>query len=457
MTQTQERGRNGGTGRVDGVAATTLGHAVLLGEARQGRLILGGVPAADLVREYGTPLYVMDEARVRANCRAYVKALRAAYPRSRPVFASKALCCVATCRLAHEEGLAVDVVSAGEIHTALRAGVPAADLLLHGSNKTADELALALERGVGRIVVDNFHDLELLERLTKRSGLTADVLLRLTPGIEPHTHHAIVTGGVDSKFGFGMVDGTAREAAARALGTRGVRVRGLHCHIGSQIMELDPFVRAAEALMEFSAWMARDQRTPVDELDLGGGLGIRYLPGDEPPSIEDYATALAGVVRRRAEEHRLPLPLLMVEPGRSIVGDAGVTLYTVGAVKPVAGIRTYVSVDGGMYENPRPALYQARYHAVLAERLAEPASETVTVAGRCCESGDVLIWESRLPAPRSGDVLAVFSTGAYNYAMAGNYNRYPRPPIVFVRDGRARVVVRGETVDDLLAFDRPLD
>jgi diaminopimelate decarboxylase len=441
---------------VEAGSATAAAQDVLLGDVRHGRLAVGGVLAADLVREYGTPLYVMDEDRLRANCRAYVTALRAAYPRARAVFASKALCCIATCRLAYDEGLAVDVVSGGEIHTALRAGVPAADLLLHGSNKTPDELRLALERGVGRIVVDNFYDLDLLEMLTARTGRTADVLLRLTPGIEPHTHQAIQTGGVDSKFGFGMVDGTAKEAVARTLDTPGVRLRGLHCHIGSQVMDLEPFILAAEAMMGFAAWMAREHQAPVDELDLGGGLGIRYVPGDEPPSIEAYVQAVAGVVRRRAEEHRLPLPLLMVEPGRSIVGDAGATLYTVGAVKEIAGVRTYVSVDGGMYENPRPALYQARYHAVLADRLAEPPAETVTLAGRCCESGDVLIWQSRLPKPHAGDVLAVFSTGAYNYSMASNYNRYPRPPIVFAHNGRSRAVVAGETLDDLLARDLPL-
>lgn len=441
---------------MDAASTTTLRQDVLLGEAREGRLVLGGAAAADLVREHGTPLYVMDEERLRANCRAYATALRAAYPRSRPAFASKALCTMATCRLAYDEGFAVDVVSAGEIHTALRAGVPAADLLLHGSNKTPEELRLALERGVGRIVVDNFYELELLDTLTRETGRTAEVLLRLTPGIEPHTHQAIQTGGIDSKFGFGILDGGAREAVARTLEVRGLRLRGLHCHIGSQVLELDPFVRAAEAMMGFAAWMARDHRVPVDELDLGGGLGIRYLPTDEPPSIEAYVAALAAAVRRRAEEHGLPLPLLMVEPGRSIVGDAGVTLYTVGAIKAIPGVRTYVSVDGGMYENPRPALYQARYHAVLADRLAEPPADAVTIAGRCCESGDVLIWESRLPRPRPGDVLAVFATGAYNYSMAGNYNRYPRPPLVFARGGRSRVVVAGETTDDLLARDLPL-
>jgi len=440
---------------VDGEPVIEERQRVLLGEVQGGRLVIGGVPAADLARQFGTPLYVMDERRIRDNCRAYTAALRAAFPRAQAVFASKALCCLATCRLAHEEGLLIDVVSAGEIHTALRAGVPADRLLLHGSNKTPDELELALRSGVGRIVVDNFYDLELLEALTARTGAVADVLLRLTPGIEPHTHRAIRTGGVDSKFGFGMVDGAAREAVARTLDVPRLRLRGIHCHIGSQVMDLEPFVLAAEAMMEFAAWMARAQRVTVEELDLGGGLGIRYLPADEPPSVEAYVSALARVVRTRAGEHGLPLPTVMVEPGRSIVGDAGVTLYTVGAVKAIPGIRAYASVDGGMYENPRPALYNARYQAVLAERLLEPATATVTIAGRCCESGDVLVWDARVPEPRPGDLLAVFSTGAYTYSMASNYNRYPRPPIVFVRDGRARVVVARETIDDLLARDIP--
>ncbi len=430
-------------------------QAVLLGEIRDGRLVVGGVPAVELARTYGTPLYVMDEARLRENCRAYTSALRAAFPDGRAIFASKALCCMATCRLAYEEGLEIDVVSSGEIHTALRAGVPAAHLLLHGNNKTSDELALALEVGVGRIVVDNFYELELLEALVARTGKRADVLLRLTPGIEPHTHKAIQTGGVDSKFGFGMLDGAAREAVARTLDMPGLRLRGIHCHIGSQVFDLDAFALAAEAMMEFATWMARDRGVPVEELDLGGGLGIRYLPDDRAPSVEAYVSTLARIVRTRANEHGLPLPKVMVEPGRSIVGDAGVTLYTVGVVKAIPRVRTYVSVDGGMYENPRPALYAARYQGVLAERLDEAPNTPVTVAGRCCESGDVLIWEARLPEPRPGDLLAVFSTGAYNYSMASNYNRYPRPPIVFANAGRARVVVERETIDDLLARDVP--
>ncbi|HYM71030.1 MAG TPA: diaminopimelate decarboxylase [bacterium] len=426
---------------------------VLLGEARGGKLVIGGVPASRLASEFGTPLYVMDEDRIRERCRAYVGAAREHYPSAQVVYASKAFCCMAMCRLAYDETLHLDVVSSGELATALRAGVPASHLLLHGNNKTADELRAGLDAGVGRIVVDNFHDLELLDALTRETGRTADVLLRLTPGIEPHTHQAIQTGGVDSKFGFGMVDGTAREAVARTLDVAGVRLRGIHCHIGSQILDLDPFVQSAQAMIEFAAWMARDRKVVVEDLDLGGGPGVRYLPEHHPLAVPTFVEAVTDVVRRGAKQHGLPLPRLLIEPGRSIVGDAGVTLYTVGAIKPIRGVRTYVSVDGGMYENPRQALYQARYHSVLAERLDEPRAATVTIAGRCCESGDVLIWDARLPEPRAGDLLAVFSTGAYNYSMASNYNRYPRPAVVFVRGGRARVVVARETIDDVLARD----
>ena len=429
--------------------------SLLLGEERDGEWVVGGVGARRLAREHGTPVYVLDEARLRANCRAYVTALRDTHPNSQAIFASKALCCMATCRLAYDEGMWVDVVSAGEIHTALRAGVPAGALMLHGNNKTREELALAIEAGVGRIGVDNFNDLELLDALTRETGRRVDVLLRLTPGIEPHTHKAISTGGVDSKFGFGIPDGTAQAAVRRTLELPGVRLRGLHCHIGSQVMELAPFEQAAHSMMEIAAWMAHDCGVPVEELDLGGGLGIRYLPADRPPAIRDYVTTLAGIVRERAGAARIPLPRLMVEPGRSIVGEAGATLYRIGAIKPIAGIRTYVSVDGGMYENPRPALYQARYEAALAERMREPRLSPVTIAGRCCESGDVLIWETAMPEPRPGDLLVIFSTGAYTYSMAGNYNRYPRPPVVFVQDGKARVAVARETVDDLLSRDVP--
>jgi len=418
-----------------------------------GHLTVGGVDALELVREYGTPLHVLDEDRLRGNCREYRDLLGRAYPNSRVLFASKALCVGATCQIARQEGLGIDVASGGEIYTARRAGIPAGDLVFHGNNKTPDEIAYALREQVGRFVVDNEDELSLLDDLTARTGTTADILLRITPGIEPHTHRAIQTGGVDSKFGFGLADGAAYRAAARAAALTWVRLRGLHAHIGSQVLDLEPFRLAAAALVEFAARLRDDLDVTTEELNLGGGLGIRYLASDEPPSKAAYIRALTDTVRAKVEEHRLAPPRIFIEPGRSIVGDAGVTLYTVGGVKAIPGVRTYVSVDGGMYENPRPALYGAKYEAVsAADPLAGPL-QTVAVAGRCCESGDVLIWEARLPEVRRGDILAVFSTGAYTYSMAGNYNRFPRPAVVLAGGGRARVIVEREGYDDLVRKD----
>lgn len=419
----------------------------------KGHLEIGGVDAFALVREFGTPLHVLDEDRLRANCRTYRSVLEGAWPDSQVLFASKACCVMATCRIAYDEGLGVDVASGGELYTALRAGVPAEALVFHGSNKTADEIEYGLRAGVGRFVVDNEHELDLLEAYTGRLGLRTDILLRLTPGIEPHTHKAIRTGGVDSKFGFGILDGAALRAAARAARLERVRLRGFHAHIGSQVLDVAPFRLEAAACLEFAALVRTELGITIEELNLGGGLGIRYLSTDEPPTIEEYVHALVDVVRAQVGAHRLQPPKVLVEPGRSIVGDAGVTLYTVGAIKAIPGVRTYASVDGGMFENPRPALYGARYEAVLADRPLAPPTQVAAVAGRCCESGDVLIWEARLPEVRSGDVLAVFSTGAYTYAMASNYNRFPRPAVVLTAGGRARVAVERETYDDLVRKD----
>jgi len=418
-----------------------------------GHLAIGGVDALELARRFGTPLHVLDEERLRANCRTYRSALARAYGPGRVLYASKACCIAATCQIASQEGLGLDVASGGEIHTALRAGVPAADLVFHGNNKTPEEVAYGLRAGVGRFVVDNDYELDLLEALTATTGTTADILLRLTPGIEPHTHRAIQTGGVDSKFGFGIADGAAYRAVTRARRLARVRLRGLHAHIGSQVLEVEPFRLAAAALVDFAAQIRDELEVTTEELNLGGGLGIRYLSTDEPPSIDAYVGALAEVVTAKVAQHRLAPPKLFLEPGRSLVGDAGVTLYTAGAIKAIPGVRTYVAVDGGMFENPRPALYGARYEVVLAGRPDAPPVQTVAVAGRCCESGDVLIWEARLPEVAPGDILAVFSTGAYTYAMASNYNRFPRPAVVLAGEGRARVAVERETYDDLVRKD----
>jgi diaminopimelate decarboxylase len=422
----------------------------------RGNVLIGGAPASDLAARFGTPLYVMDEARMRANCRAYVDAMRQHAPGPhRVIFASKALCTVASCQVASEEGLGIDVVSVGEIYTALQAKVPADALFFHGSNKTPEEIAYGLEVGVGRFIVDNESELALLDRLARERGRRADILLRVTPGIEPHTHKAIQTGGVDSKFGFGLLGPAAEQAVKTALGAHGVRLRGLHSHIGSQIFELEPFLMSARALLAFAAEM-QGTGFVLEELNLGGGLGIRYLGEHEPPLPETYVRALMGAVKEFVAQYRLPAPAVFIEPGRSIVGDAGVTLYTVGGIKAIPGVRTYVSVDGGMYENPRPALYDARYTAVVATRAAETPTQRVAVAGRCCESGDVLIWDADLPDVHEGDLLAVFSTGAYNFSMASNYNRYPRPALVFAREGSAQIAVERETTADLVRHDRPL-
>lgn len=420
---------------------------------RAGRLEIGGCDGLELAREFGTPLHVLDEDRLRGNCRAYREALSREYPNGRVLFASKACCIVATCQIAGQEGLGIDVASGGEIHTALRAGVPAADLHFHGNNKTPAEIEHALRIGIGRFIVDNEYELDLLELLTGRLNAEAQVLLRLTPGIEPHTHRAIQTGGVDSKFGFGMLDGAAYQAVVRATKMPRVRLRGLHAHIGSQVFDLEPFRLSAAALLDFTARIRDELDVTVEELNLGGGLGIRYVATDDPPSIGAYVKALAGVVKSKVAEHRLTPPRVFVEPGRSIVGEAGVTLYTVGAMKAIPGVRTYVSVDGGMFENPRPALYGARYEAVVAARPDEAPAGVVAVAGQCCESGDVLIWEAHLPPVKPADVLAVFSTGAYTYSMASNYNRFPRPAVVLAGGGAARVVVERETYDDLVRKD----
>ncbi len=424
----------------------------------RGHLEIGGCDAVALAHEFGTPLHVIDEGRFRGNCQAYRDALRDVYgERAQPLYASKALCVVATLQMAAGEGLGIDVASGGEIHTALKAGISPTSLYFHGNNKEPAEIEYALRAGIGRIVVDNEHELDLLDALTQRSGTDAQVQLRLTPGIEPHTHKAIRTGGVDSKFGFGMLDGSAHQAVARASRMARVRLRGIHAHIGSQAFDLEPFRMSAAALVEFAARVRDELDVTIEEINCGGGLGIRYLQTDEPPSIAEFVAAVAGTVKSKAAEQRLAPPQLFVEPGRSIVGDAGVTLYTVGAIKTIPGIRTYVAVDGGMYENPRPALYGARYEAVRADRPADPPSQTVALAGRCCESGDVLIWDASIPPVSGGDVLAVFATGAYTYSMGSNYNRFPRPAVVLAGDGRARIIVERETYEDVVRKDVGLD
>ena len=416
----------------------------------EGRLLVGGCVLSDLARAYGTPLYVLDEATLRATCRAYREALAAHYPgEALALYASKANSSLALSALVASEGLGLDAVSAGELLTALQGGMPAERIVLHGNNKSREELALAAGSGV-TVVIDNWRDLELLADLAPGFSEPVRLMLRFTPGIECHTHEYIRTGHLDSKFGF---DPDQLEAVLQHLvGCGWARLTGLHAHIGSQIFELQPHRDLAGVLAD-ALQRARALGHPVTDLNVGGGLGIRYVASDDPPSIQEWVAAVAEAVAGACRERGLELPRLLCEPGRSLVATAGVTLYEVGSRKDIPGLRTYLSVDGGMSDNPRPITYQSQYTAVLADRPAAEATETVTVAGKHCESGDVLLKDVLLPPATSGDVLAVLATGAYNASMSSNYNRIPRPAAVLVTGGQADLVQRREQPEDLLRYD----
>jgi diaminopimelate decarboxylase len=418
----------------------------------KGHLEIGGCDTVELARRFGTPLYVLDEEHFRQNCRSYYRAFVEKYD-GVVIYAGKTLLTLAICHIVAEEGLSLDVVSGGELYTARKARFPMERVYFHGNNKSVTELKMALDFKVGRIMVDNPYELEMLNRLAGEAGVCASIIMRLTPGVEAHTHEYIKTGQIDSKFGMVIANGQAMEAIKKALNMEHIRVRGLHCHIGSQIFELQSYAHAAEVMMGFAAGVRRETGWAPEEMNLGGGLGIYYAEGDEPRPVEAYAETVMQSIREQAQKHGLPVPRVMVEPGRSISGPAGTTLYTVGAVKEIPGIRKYVAVDGGMADNPRPAMYQSRYEALVANRAAEEPQETVSIAGKCCESGDMLIWDINLPAVNPGDILAVSATGAYNYSMSMNYNRLPRPAMVLVRDGEADVIVARETYEDLIRND----
>lgn len=418
------------------------------------RLWFGGVDTVDLAHRFGTPLWVINEDLARDKCRRYVSSFARAGVPATVAYAGKAFLTTSFCRLLAEEGMGLDVCSGGELATARAAGFPMDRVLFHGNNKSADELRLALEMGVARIVVDNLHELHLLDRLAGEAGKVQPILVRVTPGVSTHTHSHIQTGHLDTKFGFGIENGLAAAAIARTRELAHVRLLGLHCHIGSQLFDLSCY-RAAVGIVvafmaEVRAFLPHDAAL---ELDLGGGLGIRYTAEDHPPSIEEYVSTLIEATRRETAAHGLPMPRLWIEPGRSIIAPAGLTLYTVGAVKPIPGIRTYVAVDGSMADHPRTALYGAVYSAVLANKAGRPPRQTYAVAGKACESGDMIIHQAWLSDVEPGDVLAVFCTGAYHYSMSSNYNRLPRPAVVGLAGGQARLRVRRETYEDLLRHD----
>lgn len=405
-----------------------------------GHLEIGGCDTVELAREFGTPAYVYAPDDIRARARSYLDAFVARGVEHEVLFASKAAPITAVLRILREEGLGVDVASGGELHTALLAGFDPGNIYMHGNNKSAAELAFAFERGVGFIVVDSLDEIARADALLDRHQ---DVLIRLTPGIKPSTHSYVQTGQLDSKFGFGLAEGQAARGVEAIRSSRHLRLAGFHAHIGSQIFELEPYVRAIEALADFAA----DLEPRI--LNVGGGLGIAYQHGDEPPSIASYVDVKVDGIERLFD----PLPRILIEPGRSLVGNAGITLYSVGTVKQIPGVRTYVAVDGGMSDNLRPMLYGSRYEALIADRAGEAPDRAATIAGKHCESGDILIEGVLLADPSPGDVLATPATGAYGHAMANNYNGIPRPPVVFCSGGDARVVVRREDYADLTDRD----
>lgn len=420
---------------------------------RDGELVIGGVSAPTLAAEYGTPLYVFDEVTLRERARHFVRCFREVYPRSRVVYAGKAFLSPAIAAMLWSEGLGLDVVSGGELYAGLAAGVPASAMTFHGNNKSEAELREAVDAGIGRIAIDNLWEIELLERVIATTDRTVPVLLRLNPGVDAHTHAKMLTGATDSKFGMPIASGAAARAVTRIQGVHGLTLVGYHAHVGSQIFDPQLVRSTLERMLAFASEM-RDQHGVVPEaIDPGGGFGVATEPGAGDVSVEKWAAAAASAIRAGCERHDLPLPELTVEPGRAIVAPAGVALYRVGARKEIDGVRTYVSVDGGMADNIRPSLYGARYTAALANRNSDDDVERVTIAGKYCESGDVLISDAQLPRLSPGDLLAVASTGAYCLPMASNYNLAPRPAVVLVHEGKSRPIRRRETYDDLLATE----
>lgn len=420
----------------------------------KGHLTIGGCHTVELAKEYGTPLYVLDETTIRNTIRSYVSSFKKFYDgNGMPLYASKALSCKELCRIAKEENIGLDVVSGGEIYTALQAGFPMEKVHFHGNNKTENEIRFALKSKVGKFVVDNLYELELLNKIAGEMNVKADISFRIKPGVDAHTHNFIRTGQIDSKFGFALETGEAFEAVKEALKLDNVCLKELHCHIGSQIFDIEPFVTAAEIMIDFMAKIKSELGAVISELNLGGGFGIMYTSDDEPVPYENYMDKVSVAVKAKCAEHGLPVPFIYIEPGRSVVGEAGITLYTVGGKKKIPNVRTYVSIDGGMTDNIRYALYQSAYTIVNASKADKPADEVVTIAGKCCESGDLVQEHTKVADVQVGDILAVLSTGAYNYSMASNYNRIPRPAIVMVKDGKSRVIVKRESYEDIVRND----
>ncbi len=420
----------------------------------KGHLTFADFDTVELVEKYGTPLYLMDENKIRSHVRTYKNSMEKYMPKgSLPEFASKAFCCKQIYRIMAEEGIDIDVVSTGEIFTAFKAGFPMEHSFFHGNNKTDSDIAFAIEKGVGYFVVDCLEELEAVNRIAIENGITQNILIRVTPGIDPHTHKKISTGTVESKFGLAIETGDANTAVQIALTLSNIKLCGFHCHIGSQIFESEPFMTAADIMFDFIIDISKKYGIMAEMLNLGGGLGVRYVESDPVIDYAEKIKEIADYLNQKSEKLGIALPVIHLEPGRSLVADAGMTLYTVGSVKEIKGYKNYVSIDGGMTDNPRYTLYESEYTVMSASRPNDEKNFTATVAGRCCESGDLIQENVLLPRLKRNDILAVLTTGAYNYSMASNYNRVARPPVVFLSDKGDYLAVKRESLEDICALD----
>ena len=420
----------------------------------KGHLTFAGCDTVALAKEYGTPAYVMDEAAIRKACRTYVNSVNEHYNGyGRVLYASKALSCLEIYRIIRDENMGIDVVSGGELYTALKADFPPEKIHFHGNNKTAEELEMAIKNSVGRIVVDNLTELKKINKIAKKLNKIVKISFRIKPGVDAHTHDFISTGQIDSKFGFALETGEAFNAVEKAISYKNVQLKQLHCHIGSQILDVEPFIVTANIMMDFIGKINKELDYTVTELNLGGGFGISYTKDNKRPPYAEYIKEVSSIIKAKAKENNIPVPFIYIEPGRSIVGEAGITLYTVGSVKEIPNIRTYVSVDGGMTDNIRYALYQSEYTVINASYANITPETKVTIAGKCCETGDLIQENIKIAAANPGDIIAVLSTGAYNYSMASNYNRNRKPPIIMIKDKQPRVVVKRESYEDLIKND----
>ncbi len=427
---------------------------MLQNEIKDGKLYFNGCNTEELAKKYGTPLYVISEDCIREKCRELRESFIEKYDNTKAFYASKAFLTLEMCKIIKEEGMGIDVVSGGELFVAIRAGIDPKDVMFHGNNKTIAELKMAIEYGVGRIVVDSVDELKVLEELAGNAKKTVDILFRITPNIECNTHRYISTGQKDSKFGIPLDDNIIKEAIIIAKTSKNINFKGIHFHVGSQLFDNRSHIKAVENAIRLIKMLKDELAVEVEELNVGGGFGIKYLENDNPKPLSYFVDAIMEVIKNDISKNNLKMPRVFIEPGRWMVGEAGITLYTVGTIKNIPGVRTYVSIDGGLPDNPRTALYTAKYQGYIVNKMDEKRDNTVTIAGKCCESGDILIWDLMIPRSiERGDILAVMSTGAYNYSMASNYNKIPKPAVVMIKDGEERVIVRRESYEDLISKD----